>query len=43
MNRQKFGVVSDYQEDEYTTKLEKGKLSKEQQRKAEQIAAGTYV
>ena len=35
MNTRRFGVC----QEDYTTKLDKGKLTKEQQRKAEQIAA----
>ncbi|EKX32153.1 hypothetical protein GUITHDRAFT_121685 [Guillardia theta CCMP2712] len=38
-NRQKFGVTSNYHEDLYTTKLDKSKLTLEQQRAAERIAA----
>jgi len=38
VNKEKFGVTSDFQEETYTTKLDMSKLSAEQQKKAASLA-----
>ena len=38
VNKQKFGVTSDFQEETYTTKLDRSKMTAEQRAKAEKIA-----